>query len=434
MSFSRAFVSPFESSQQPQRAALSAERLARWFDLPLYRERWARSGFSWPSEGPGPGAPGFEAVWRRIPFLVKADIRHDFPRNILRSGQSLEALQQANLVELEYTSGTAGERAAVVFGQGWWNAQEDRALRLNAFVASTLDANPSARRAVITTPTCNGLVCPSKWVPRAQRTLGGALYVNQARIPFLLKEEEREQMAREIIEWAPVFLDLDPVHGVWLATYCERHGIRFPSLRFVIASYEFVSIVHRRILERVFGVPVFNLYGSTETGHLLMEDARGVMRPCAENAHLEQVDVGASGVGELVVTTLTNDYMPLVRYRIGDLVERQPWDGAERYTVHGRVGDVLDGPGGVQVTTLQVDACFAGVEGFLHYQLRQAERGEATLRYVPDGAGPSEQDVKQVAGRLDDLLGHPGGITAESVPLLPPTPSGKFRLTQSGKD
>lgn len=28
------------------------------------------------------------------------------------------------------------------------------------------------------------------------------------------------------------------------------------------------------------------------------------------------------GIGDLVVTTLTNDFMPLIRYRIGDLVEQ----------------------------------------------------------------------------------------------------------------
>jgi len=68
-------------------------------------------------------------------------------------------------------------------------------------------------------------------------------------------------MAAEAVEWQPQFLDVDPVYGVLFALYCERRGIRLPSLRFILGSYEFVSVVHRRILERVFGVPVFNIYG-----------------------------------------------------------------------------------------------------------------------------------------------------------------------------
>ena len=129
-------------------------------------------------------------------------------------------------------------------------------------------------------------------------------------------------MAAEISDWSPQFLDVDPVHGVRFALYCEQHGIKFPSLKFILCSYEFVSVVHRKILARVFGVPVFNLYGSTETGHLLMENERGEMKPSYDTAFLEIVNADARGIGELVVTTLTNDYMPLLRYRIGDLVRK----------------------------------------------------------------------------------------------------------------
>src|SRR5208282_3807083 len=107
------------------------------------------------------------------------------------------------------------------------------------------------------------------------------------------------RMVEEILEWSPVFLDLDPVHGAWFALYCERNGIRFPSVKFILCSYEFVSCVHRKILSRVFGVPIFNLYGSTETGHLLMENDRGKMKPSCDTAFLEIVNADEGGVGEL---------------------------------------------------------------------------------------------------------------------------------------
>ena len=130
-------------------------------------------------------------------------------------------------------------------------------------------------------------------------------------------------MSAEAVVWNPEFLDVDPVYGVAFALYCEREGIRLPNLKFIIASYEFVSVVHRAILQRVFDVPVFNLYGSTETGHLLMEVENGEMRLSTETGFLELSDPDARGVGDLVVTTLSNNYMPLIRYRIGDLAKRQ---------------------------------------------------------------------------------------------------------------
>jgi phenylacetate-CoA ligase len=400
------------------------ELLPRWLELPLYRSRLEREGLSLDSAS-------VSRDWHRLPFVTKHDMREGFPLNFLPAGQALESLIERAIVEVEHTSGTSEERVPVLLARGWWEQQEERALRLNPFVARVLDEHPGARRAVLTTPTCNGMVCHTKWLPRAQRTLGTALYLNQARIPFLLAEDDLARMAEELAEWAPTFLDLDPVHGLWFARFCERRGLRFPSLRLVLASYEFVSVAHRRILERVFGVPVFNLYGSTETGHLLMQDGHGVMRPSHENAFLEVVESDPNGVGHLVVTTLTNDFMPLLRYRIGDLAARTESVSAA-YVVHGRARDALRGPNGARVTTWQVDECFAALPGVAHYELRQADHGECRLRLLPDLDGWDAAQLKDCVARLEALLAAPGAVTVEAVDVLLPTPSGKFRLTFQG--
>ena len=217
-----------------QRSGLD-QALAGWFARPLYRQR---------SPGPVSGAD-----LSQLPFVTKHDLRTNFPHNFIAPDEpTLDDLLAADAVELEYTSGTSEERVPVLLPRGWWDAQEEEALRLNSVVARILDEHPAPRRATLTTPVCNGQACPSKWLPRAQRTLGRTLFVNHARIPLLLAPEELAQMAQEIAEWEPQLLDLDPVHGAWFALYCEREGIRFPSLRFILCSYEFVSVVHRRII------------------------------------------------------------------------------------------------------------------------------------------------------------------------------------------
>jgi phenylacetate-CoA ligase len=262
---------------------------------------------------------------------------------------------------------------------------------------------------------------------QAQRTLSNTLFVNLARIPFVLSDAELQRMADEITAWSPQFLDLDPVHGVWFALFCERKGIRFPSVRFVICSYEFVSIVHRRILRRVFGVPVFNLYGSTETGHVLMENEAGEMKPSYDTAHLEVVDADASGIGSLLVTTLSNDYMPLLRYRIGDYVQRNERSYGTDYTVHGRIRDALIAADGARVTTWQVDQCFVGVEGIVHYQLRQTPQNGFQLRYISESGRANNKTLSEAVAKLESLLG--ATVSVETVPTLLPEASGKFRLT-----
>ena len=394
------------------------ENLPRWRAVPIYQKLLA---------GALGGRAGI-AKFQQLPFLAKRALREGFPGNFLPAGQTLDFLLEQKLVELEHTSGTSEERVPVILGRGWWDAQEERALRLNPFIARVLDEFPGARRATLVAPACNGLTCPTAWMSREQRTVGNTRFLNLARIPFVLSEAESARMADEISDWSPQFLDVDPVHGAWLARYCERRGIRFPSLRFVLASYEFVSVVHRRILERAFGVPVFNLYGSTETGHLLVQDDSGRMKCGYDTAYLEIVNADESGVGELVVTTFANEYMPLLRYRIGDLAQRHARPYGNDYTLHGRIRDALRTRDGRQVTTAQVDCCFAESTGIAHYELSQDGPGEARLRVVADGTETS--GWRQTARELEALLGLRKELELESVPLLLPAASGKFRLTR----
>jgi phenylacetate-CoA ligase len=395
-----------------------AELLPRWRQMPLYRDSLER--FS---------AHDLRGGLQQLPFLRRREMRNDFPRNFLPAVQSLESLLENQPVELEHTSGTSEERLPVIFGRGWWDAQEERALRLNAFVAQVLDEHPRVRRATLTSPACNGLTCPTVWMPRDQRIICQTLFANVARIPFLLGEKELARMAAEINDWSPQFLDVDPVHGAWFALYCERRGIKFPSLKFILCSYEFVSVVHRRILQRVFSVPVFNLFGSTETGHLLMENERGEMKPSYETALLELVDADAHGVGDLIVTTLSNDYMPLLRYRIGDLAERHERPYGTDFIIHGRASAALATTKGQRVTTWEVDQCFADAPGIAHYEVRQDQTGQAVLRFVPDNAGPTGKTLASVTSRLGALLNSRHEIPTQPMDLLLPSPSGKFRLT-----
>jgi phenylacetate-CoA ligase len=356
-----------------------------------------------------------------LPRITKSRLREHSPEGFLREGLTVESLVARGLVEEESTSGTSGASVRVVFGKSWWAEQERRALVRNPFLAELFGDRVSLRRAVLTTPGCSGVSCYNRWLNLEQRTLGDSRYVNQSRIPFSLGEDRLAVMADEVAAWAPVFLDVDPVHGAWFALHCERQGRRFPSLRFILTSYEYASVTHRAIMERVFGVPVIDLYGSSETGHLLV-DHDGVMRPSPETALLECT--AQTGVGELLVTTLTNPYLPLIRYEIGDLVEQV----AEGFIVHGRKRDSLRDAQGRLLTTRQVDAAFLDVSGIAHYQLRQKADGSAHLSLLPERADDELVSARaMLEERLTLLLGSQ--VTTASVGLVTPEDSGKFRLT-----
>src|SRR5882724_10909597 len=156
------------------------ELLPRWREVPLYRDSIVRADCK---------QADFDC-FQRLPLMAKPEMRNNFPQNFLPAGQTIEMLLEKNLIELEHTSGTTAERLPVIFGRGWWNAQEERALRLNGYIAQVLDEHPAARRVTITSPSCNGLTCPTAWMSCEQRVIGNALFVNLARIPFLVSDAE----------------------------------------------------------------------------------------------------------------------------------------------------------------------------------------------------------------------------------------------------
>lgn len=402
----------------PAQAARMAEAVPRWIStVPLYRQIKADI----PSES-------VMSCFPKLPQITKREIRRNFPRNFLPPGVDLETLLDKGSVELEHTSGTSDIRTSLILARGWWAEQEERALRLNRTARELLDATDNPRRATLSSPVCNGDVCYTGVPSRSDRIVGNTLYTGLSKHPFLWAESELARMADETAEWQPAILDVDPVYGALFARYCEPKGIHFPSLRLVLCSYEFVSVNHRRIIERAFKAPVYNLYGSTETGHLLMEDETGRMRPSLSTAFLEIVDPDEFGVGDLVVTTLTNEYMPLIRYSIGDLAERAGHGPQSSYRVHGRAADAFVTPSGRRVTTLQLDRAFTGLPGVAHYQLLQQSNTQWLLRYAPDHIPPTPGQLDELRERLLLALGSGAVLTIEQTDILMPESSGKFRL------
>jgi phenylacetate-CoA ligase len=401
-----------QEAAEPSQLATELSRCVE--EVPLYREDRGRTG-----------GLGQLETW---PLITKENIRRNFPANFLGSESDLEDLLENEVAELEHTSGTSEVRTPLLLPKGWWAEQEQKALNLNHWVGRILRENPTARRATINSPVCSGDIRYNGVPSMDERVVGNSLFVSLSRFPFLWGQRDLERIASEIVEWSPQFLDVDPVYAVVFALYCETHGIRIPSLRFIICSYEFVSVVHRAVLKRVFGVPVLDLYGSTETGHLLMEDEHGQMRPSLETAFFEVIETDDFGVGSLVVTTLSNPLMPLIRYRIGDLVGRSETPYGSRYVVHGRAGDAFRIAGESRVTTYQLDQCFLDTTGIAHYQLLQTPQRRWLLKYVPQGRGPDASELSLLQQRLRPLLQSPEPITLLRTDVLAPESSGKFRL------
>ena len=131
---------------------------------------------------------------------------------------------------------------------------------------------------------------------------------------------------------------------------------------------------------------------------------------------------------------MTNEYMPLIRYRIGDLAVRSRMKSDMAWELHGRVRDCLVRPDGTRVTTRQVDECLTSATGILHYQCVQDTSGAARIRYIPDDAETNPMGLADALGELQRLVGSPHPVLAWPAEMLLGEASGKFRLTRRALD
>ncbi|MFD0672352.1 AMP-binding protein [Cohnella sp. GCM10027633] len=110
----------------------------------------------------------------------------------------------------------------------------------------------------------------------------------------------------------------------------EQPCAEYPALRAICVAGELMSDARRAHIERLWGVPAFNLYGSTETANIAVMCEHGVMHVAERDFIVEVLD--ADGVtpvpdgqrGFAAITTLSHRASPLLRYFNEDIVSMAP--------------------------------------------------------------------------------------------------------------
>ena len=140
---------------------------------------------------------------------------------------------------------------------------------------------------------------------------------------FAFSENDMAQYTRQMNKFNPTYLYGYVSMLSRYAEYLEATKTRLTcELTAIVTTAEELTSSHRSLLERVFGVPVFNEYGCGEIGTIAHECSNNSMHVNAENMIIEILDgerpCNPGEVGEIVVTELNNLAMPLIRYRLGD--------------------------------------------------------------------------------------------------------------------
>lgn len=146
-----------------------------------------------------------------------------------------------------------------------------------------------------------------------------------------------------------------PLQAVLIAETAELLGLQpdrdFPSLRAICTAGETMPRGKRKLIESLWGVPVFDNYGMTEIGSAVIDCEFG--RPHAlEDYFIFEVlgedlknDAKPGQTGYLVATTLRKRAMPLIRYLTGDrariVKDECPCGSSTSLQIRGRREDTI---------------------------------------------------------------------------------------------
>jgi phenylacetate-CoA ligase len=205
-----------------------------------------------------------------------------------------------------------------------------------------------------------------------------------------------------------------------------------PRLKSIETSAELLTGDARREIEAAFGGRVLDRYGCREAGVVSHECGAG------EGWHIntETVFLETDEEGRLLLTTLMNYSMPLIRYRNEDMVEL----GEKRCScgrglpmmtrVVGRRSDIIRSPSGRAIHGEFFTHLFYGVPGVLEFQVVQKTLEDLLIRVVA-GPGFLPEHRSRIETAIRDHADAGFRLRWEMLAEIPRGSSGKLRFTIS---
>lgn len=139
---------------------------------------------------------------------------------------------------------------------------------------------------------------------------------------FNLNYDKLETICREMYEYDPQWLLLQPAIALLLAKFIKTKNIEIPkNLQYIELQGEMVDESVRREIEDTFGVTAAYTYTTSTVGSAAIECTCKNMHVISDNAIIEVLKDGEpvwGEEGEVCVTGLRNRAMPMIRYLTGE--------------------------------------------------------------------------------------------------------------------
>jgi phenylacetate-CoA ligase len=338
----------------------------------------------------------------KLPLLGKQDIRAHLHFDIMQEGVSHADLRRVT------TAGSTGEPLVCYIDRAQRDFRWAAGLRAQEWTGYRF-GDPWVK--LSSTPPGDDV---SELRNRIENKLSGCTVV-----PVLqLTPAKLDEIAGLLAKRSPVLLDGDAEVLALLAEHVLARGGLGASCRGVVSTGQTLSARSRALFESAFGCPVFDAYGCREFSRLAHEsNSHAGHLIAAEGYVLEVLIEGRPArpgeIGEVVITDLNGFAMPLIRYRVGDVVQAiDPREvspcgrGLPRLReIHGRAESILRGADGQLVPgTFLTHAVAEFGFALKRVQAVQREPGSLELRIVK-GARYSDDRLQELMAILRAQLG-----------------------------
>jgi phenylacetate-CoA ligase len=238
----------------------------------------------------------------------------------------------------------------------------------------------------------------------------------------------------------PEFLYTMPSNLDGLLQVFERRAIRLGSLRCIFSGGEVLEDSIRERTRHLLGVEIRDNYGSTE-GFVAWQCPRGSYHINAEHMAVEIVGgdgnpVAPGQMGRILITTLENRLMPLIRYEIGDyaIASDEVCACGRTLPVIGRVIgrgiNLFRLPGGRLKSPWPLVGPIKARPEVRQFQIVQETHHHYVVRYVADRElEPSVQD--EIRAGFVRILEIDATVSFERMDAIARTAGGKFMTALS---
>jgi phenylacetate-CoA ligase len=249
---------------------------------------------------------------------------------------------------------------------------------------------------------------------------------------YEFNETDLLHWARRVQSWKPVLLQGYASILAELAQFVRANHMRMPTgIKGVFTTAEALYDWQRAVIESAFCCTVFNQYGSREVPNIGLQCAQGNFHVFSDLVKLESLSV--DGESRLLVTSLTNRVMPMIRYELGDLGRLQ--DGqcgcGSPFPLMAldvcRKNDLVVTPGGRKIYPSYFVHLLDDLDGIEQFQFVQESPARIVLRLraQPGVAGRVEQALLP---RIRRDLGADMTLQVERVAVIARSRSGKHRF------